>query len=89
MYTDPFAAEESSCKKDRRMEQDMMRDMYWDEKSMKRDKDCGEMPSNLPLGISYVPMQIFRKLYEPAVGLERGTLFQELDLPYIGEGAKK
>ena len=45
--------------------------------------------NNMPLAMAYVPMQKWRKLYEPEVALERGTLFQELDLPFIGEEAVK
>lgn len=41
----------------------------------------------MPLAMAYVPMQKWQKLYEPDVGIERGTIFQELDLPFIGEEA--
>ena len=44
---------------------------------------------NMPLAASYVPMQRWRKRYEPDVALSRGTIFVELDLPFLGaEGAK-
>ncbi len=33
------------------------------------------------VGYAYVPVQKFGDLYEPEKGLERGTLFRELDLP--------
>lgn len=45
--------------------------------------------SELPLAIATVPMQQWRKLYTPDVGLERGTIFCELDKPFIGEEAVK
>ena len=35
-----------------------------------------------PLAAAYVPMQKFRKLYDPACALSRGTAFRELDLPF-------
>ena len=38
----------------------------------------------LPLGMTYAPMQVFRKLYDPQQALCRGTLFCELDLPFQG-----
>lgn len=42
-----------------------------------------------PLAMAYVPMQKFKNLYDADVALERGTLFEELDLPYIGkEGSR-
>ncbi len=34
-----------------------------------------------PLAYAYVPMQRWRMLYSPENGLERGTLFEELDKP--------
>jgi hypothetical protein len=48
----------------------------------------GEMPLNsLPLSMSYTPMQQWENLYDPEVGLSRGTLFACLDLPFIGKEA--
>ena len=38
---------------------------------------------NYPLASVYSPIQIWRNLYEPEEALERGTLFQELDLPFV------
>ena len=39
--------------------------------------------------MAYVPYQCWgnTKVYEPAVALERGTIFPELDKPFIGEEA--
>lgn len=42
---------------------------------------------SLPIAMAYVPMQKWQRLYEPEVALERGTLFSELDLPFIGKAA--
>ncbi|MBO5248379.1 MAG: spore coat associated protein CotJA [Clostridia bacterium] len=39
---------------------------------------------DLPVGATYAPMQKFRKLYSPEEALCRGTLFEELDLPFRG-----
>ena len=39
----------------------------------------------LPLAMAYVPMQRWEKLYTPDVGFIRGTIFTQLDLPFIGE----
>ena len=42
------------------------------------------------LAMAYVPLQSWRNIYEPAAALERGTLFAELDKPFLGrEVAKK
>ena len=34
-----------------------------------------------PLAYAYVPIQRWRMLYDPEKGLERGTIFEELDMP--------
>ena len=36
----------------------------------------------LPLAMAYVPFQKFRKVYDAATGLEHGTIFEELVLPF-------
>ncbi|MDD4564427.1 MAG: spore coat associated protein CotJA [Eubacteriales bacterium] len=41
-----------------------------------------------PLAMAYVPMQRWRDIYEPAKALSRGTIFAELDLPFLGGGAR-
>ncbi len=38
---------------------------------------------NHPLASVYSPIQHWRELYEPDEALERGTLFKELDLPFL------
>ncbi|MBQ7292424.1 MAG: spore coat associated protein CotJA [Clostridia bacterium] len=43
-----------------------------------------------PLAMVYAVKQQFRNINEPAVGLSRGTIFAELDLPFkAGEGGRK
>lgn len=42
--------------------------------------------AGLPLAMAYVPMQCWAQTYEPAVGLCRGTIFPELDLPFLAAG---
>lgn len=44
---------------------------------------CDEMV----LAMSYVKMQQWKQVYEAETALNRGTLFPELDLPFVGEGA--
>ncbi len=39
-----------------------------------------------PLAMAYVPMQQWCETYEPAEGWHRGTIFPELDLPFLGGG---
>lgn len=38
----------------------------------------------VPLAMAYVPWQEFRKLYSVEEGFERGTIFCELDFPFLG-----
>ncbi len=51
--------------------------------------DCKQptttLPKSMPIGMLYVPYQSWQKVYEPQVGLPRGTIFEELDKPFIGE----
>ena len=40
---------------------------------------------NHPLAMAYAPLQMWREVYDPDMGLERGTLFGDLDLPFKGD----
>lgn len=42
--------------------------------------------SSMPLAMAYVPWQKWRNLYECGKGLDRGTIFEELDKPFRGIG---
>ena len=37
-----------------------------------------------PLAMVYAPVQEWRDLYDTEVGHDRGTLFKELDFPFLG-----
>ncbi len=39
---------------------------------------------DLPLAMAYVPWQKWRKVCDGAAGLAMGTIFQELNLPWVG-----
>ncbi len=39
------------------------------------------------LAMAYVPNQNFTDLYETDLGFSRGTIYKELDLPFIGQEA--
>ena len=41
------------------------------------------------LAMCYVPPQMWTDLYDPDVGLCRGTIFPALDKPFIGEELPK
>lgn len=51
------------------------------------DSNDSQAPTGFPsLGMAYVPMQKFRNLYNEDYGLQVGTIFKELDLPFLGIG---
>lgn len=42
---------------------------------------------DFPIGMAYVPWQTFKDIYEPEQSLEAGTMFAELDKPFLGRRA--
>lgn len=46
--------------------------------------DPGAFPAETPIAMAYVPMQRFVKLYEPERGFDVGTLYEELNKPFLG-----
>ena len=42
-----------------------------------------------PLASVYAPTQMFRNLYDRETALSRGTIFKELDLPFMGMTVKE
>lgn len=48
---------------------------------------CGENGvEGRSLAMVYAPVQAWRNAYDPGTALHRGTLFRELDLPFMGGG---
>lgn len=47
-----------------------------------------EMPpeNQLSLAMAYVPYQQWAQPYDMDIALARGTIFSQLDLPFLGEG---
>jgi alkylhydroperoxidase/carboxymuconolactone decarboxylase family protein YurZ len=59
---------------------------------MKNNNGNGSMtrfPKNTPLAMAYVPFQQWGETYGDDEALSRGTLFPELDLPFLKGGADK
>lgn len=50
-----------------------------------RLKFCDTKLCDLPLTMSYTPMQLFNERYNSHEALLRGTLFPELDKPFYGK----
>lgn len=54
---------------------------------------CGYAPDasrgkdEYALAMAYVPWQFFDMVYEPDKALEVGTIFPELDKPFLGRGS--
>ena len=40
-------------------------------------------PSAFPVGMAYVPMEKWQQTYDLGLGLSRGTIFPDLDLPFM------
>ena len=50
------------------------------------DPDC---INAFPPVMAYVPMQSFRNLFDPESALCHGTIFRELDLPFMGASQRR
>lgn len=48
---------------------------------MKNTMNCN---NNMPIGMAYVPWQHWNELYEIEKGFKAGTIFPELNKPYVG-----
>lgn len=46
----------------------------------------GDNINDMPIGMAYVPRQVWKDKYENDKALMRGTLFAQLDLPFRGAG---
>lgn len=44
---------------------------------------------DMSLAMAYVPWQTWRDIYDTEKGFHRGTIFQELDLPFMGKGGSR
>lgn len=53
----------------------------------RRDSSMSAFPAETPIGMAYVPYQKWKNVYEANVALERGTIFEDLDKPFLGERA--
>ncbi len=53
-----------------------------------KDSGCSQFTDQpISLAMAYVPTQQWGDLYETGLGLSRGTIFAQLDKPFIGEEA--
>ena len=49
------------------------------------DACTGDALAGKSLAMVYSPCQTFEELYEPCEGLRRGTIFVQLDKPFLGD----
>ena len=52
-----------------------------------KNSSMSAFPAETPIGMAYVPYQKWKNIYEANVALERGTIFEDLDKPFLGERA--
>jgi hypothetical protein len=48
------------------------------------DSNRSAFPKDTPLAMAYVPFQKFGEIYEPEVAFNMGTLYKELNKPFLG-----
>lgn len=51
------------------------------------DVTMSALPANPVLAMSYVPMQFYRDMYSTEKGFSAGTIYPELDKPFLGGNA--
>ena len=54
-----------------------------------RRRESWGLGEGYPLASVYAPLQTFRKLYDCEIALGKGTIFEELNLPFMGETVGK
>lgn len=68
-----------------------MRPPYQNRQTAERcpKKTCiDESQSHFPIAMAYVPWQSFFTPYPLCKALSRGTIFEDLDKPFIGKGGR-
>lgn len=54
-----------------------------------KDTDFSQAIQHFPLAMTYTPWQSFANLYELEKALKIGTIFPELDKPFVGRRCVK
>ena len=52
------------------------------------NNDLSPLPKDTVVAMAYVPFQQFGEVYSSQEGLEAGTLFPELNKPFLGKAVK-
>ena len=53
-----------------------------------KDSGGGWGLGGFPLASVYAPLQVFEELYDAETALSKGTIFKQLDLPFMGMTVK-
>ncbi|HOV68936.1 MAG TPA: spore coat associated protein CotJA [Clostridia bacterium] len=53
------------------------------------DRERPMFPPSTPLGMAYVPLQRWENVFSAEEGFEKGTMFADLYLPYLGEVVRR
>ena len=56
-------------------------------KTCRKNNTMSAFPAETPVGMAYVPYQKWQNIYDAEVALERATIFEDLDKPFLGERA--
>lgn len=66
------------------------RQPYQNQGHMKQEPCCSKENKKhvYAVAMAYVPWQHFTDLYPPCKGLIRGTVFEELDKPFLAKGGR-
>lgn len=62
------------------------RDMMRPEMPCERRNHDMRMKDRKSLAMAYVPWQEWSNLYQPDEGMENGTIFRDLNMPFTGKG---
>lgn len=58
----------------------------------RRPESCpdtrNDLPEGFPPAMAYVPWQQWRDIYELCTGFRQGTIFRELDKPFLRKGGR-
>ena len=57
-----------------------------DMREARENRETISFLEDMPLAMAYVPWQNWQNIYDAEKGFCRGTIFQELDLPFEGVG---
>ena len=62
---------------------------YQNHRQMHTSSPCKPMQNDMSLAMAYIPWQIWREIYDVDKGFHCGTIFKELNLPFLGKGGVK